>query len=611
MCGICGIINFDNKPVPEPELRKMNNLAQHRGPDGEGYFIKDNLGLGHRRLAIIDLTEMGAQPFHYKTPKDKKLIIVHNGEIYNYLALKNELINIGYKFRSNTDTEVIVAAYDYWGVDCVKKFNGMWAFTIYDEVNNILFCSRDRYGIKPFYYTKAHNQFCFASEIKQFTGLSFWQPRLNKTRAWEFLNFGWHDHTAETLFENVFQLPPGTSLELDLLDGKIILQNYYIPGKNNIAIENFDSTTVERQFIDSLSDAVQSHLRSDVPVGTSLSGGLDSSSVIACIQQRNGQQMQEVVSAVFPGYERNEQPFVDAVAEKFNLNVFITSPSFYQLTEHLDHLIWHQDEPISSASIFAQYGVYRTAAENELKVMLDGQGADEILAGYEKFYMPYFKAVFPKQPIAGISILMNTLKHQDLFRNKVKTHLAKKIAPWSKENHITVNSFRPQTSALFKRTDDTSIRQCSINLLQEIGLPMLLRYQDRNSMAFSVESRVPYLDYWLVEFCLALPDNWKINNGVNKFILRKSMENKLPKEILARKDKCAFEVPEICWIKKHSKWFRKQMETAVNQFSDILAPDSLSQFDSFLKGNKEDFEFIWRIIIFSRWAQLFNVKTEC
>lgn len=611
MCGICGIIDFSGHPILKPELQAMNNLASHRGPDGEGYYLNNNIGLGHRRLAIIDLSELGHQPFVYRTPSGKRLVLVFNGEIYNYLELKKTLEHAGYSFSSQTDTEVILAAYDHWGKNCVARFNGMWAFAIYDELETELFCSRDRFGIKPFYCTVLSSKFCFASEIKQFKALTAWQPKLNKVRTWEFLQHGYHAHTEETLFDGIQQLPPATNLVVNVESGKTEKTIYYSVGQ----VENQRSFSSQRDCLQSFSstfwEAIRLHLRADVKVGTSFSGGLDSSAIVSVIHDIGDGLEQSTVSAVFPGYDRDESQYIDELCQDLHLKNLKVSPTFFSLTESLERLVWHQDEPFSSASIFAQFVVYQKSSQIGLKVMLDGQGADEILGGYDKFYAPYLKKLGKKNPLLPPYIILNLLMNQStIFQNLWRrlTH------SWFNQAHpinITQPSFSPKQERIFRRSADDTMRNSSINLLREVGLPMLLRYQDRNSMAHSVESRVPFLDYRLVELCMALPDELKIKCGLKKYVLRKTMEKTLPQQILNRRDKYAFEVPEINWIREQRAWFRQQLTEATGAHPSVLSPSTLVYLDNLVASKHNDYGPIWRVITFHKWAHLFGVDSQC
>ena len=558
MCGVTGVVNQSNDPVDPEELRNANNLVSHRGPDGEGVFYGDNFALGHRRLAIIDLSEKGKQPMEYRAN-----VIIHNGEIYNYIELREELIKLGYSFQSQTDTEVILAAYDYWGEDCVNHFNGMWAFAIYNKKKNCLFCSRDRFGIKPFYYTIIKNKFCFASEIKQFTVIQGWEPKMNKTRAYEFLVFGYHDHTHETFFKDVFQLKKGHNLVYNLSDNTFEEKCFYnIPTTLNTQI-SFEEA--KEKFTLLFRDAVRLRLRSDVKVGSALSGGLDSSSVVGVINQilkkENKIEQQETVSACFPGFEKDESPWIDKVVDKNKVISHKVIPSFDTLFDDLKKITWQQDEPISGAGVIAQYHVFKTAKANGIAVMLDGQGADEILAGYEKFYLPNFKALLKENPFTAISELIQFFRLHNIGPpaaiKKVKSFLNKNE---QKKPEWLNPSFDIPSEELFTRSMDDTVQNTSINLISEMGLLILLHFEDRNSMASSVESRLPFLDYRLVEFCLSLPDSFKIKKAKRKYILREAMKESLPDVVYKRYDKSGFATPQEHWMQRNKAAFDKELK---------------------------------------------------
>ncbi len=596
MCGITGIVNQSNNPVDLEELRSANDLVSHRGPDGNGIYRDTNFALGHRRLAVIDLSEKGKQPMEYRGN-----IIIYNGEIYNYLELKEELKKWGYAFRSETDTEVILAAYDYWGEGCVNHFNGMWAFAIFDKKKNRLFCSRDRFGIKPFYYTLIDDKFCFASEIKQFTAITGWEAKMNQTRAYEFLVFGYHDHTNETFFKGVFQLKKGHNLVYNLDDHTFSFNCYYkLPITFNTQISfNGAKEKFRKLFIDS----IRLRLRSDVKVGSALSGGLDSSSVVGVINQilkgENKTKKQEAVSACFPGFEKDESLWIDEVVNKNRIKSHKVFPSFETLFDDLKRITWHQDEPIVGAGVIAQYHVFKTAKENGIKVMLDGQGADEILAGYEKFYLPNFKTLLKENPFRAILELFQFFKIHNIgplaafkavdsfFKKK------KKIKPdWLS------SSFKIPAEELFIRSTDDTVQNTSINLLYEMGLSILLHYEDRNSLASSVESRLPFLDYRLVEFCLSLPDFFKINKAKRKYILRESMKKSLPEAVYKRFDKLGFATPQELWMKQFKTVFDEELKKAIKTSNGIIN-------DKILES--EDIDLVWRVIAFGKWVEAFNV----
>ena len=609
MCGITVIIDQKNRTVQKEELEQVTDLVAHRGPDHAGYFFGDHFAFGHRRLSILDLSEKGNQPFHYKN----RFTITYNGEVYNYVELRTQLIAKGYSFESDTDTEVILAAYDYWGKDCVQHFNGMWAFALFDQKEQILFCSRDRFGIKPFYYSLIGHKFCMASEIKQFTGIQAWSPRLNKVQAYEFLALGYHDHHNATFFDGVEQLRAGHNLVYNLQNHSFEIEQYYnIREKVGNCSLSFDAA--KEEFYTLFTDAIRLRLRSDVKVGTSLSGGLDSSAVVCVMHELlNAQKStakQESVSACFPNFKIDESRFVDDLSQQLHLQSHKVFPSFEGLKEQFDLLCWHQDEPVASASVFAQQLVFQTAKENDLTVMLDGQGADEILAGYDKFYAPYFKTLAKQHPLKAASELF---RYFSLHSENIKT-VGKAVLNYNKKSTSSpIDWLEPEfvvaNEKCFQRSADTSIASCSTNLLTEIGLSVLLHYEDRNSMAASVESRLPFLDYRLVEFCLSLPDDFKIRQAKRKYIMREALQPLLPKSIYKRYDKIGFATPQEIWMREQASFFRSELERIV-QTTPLFNKNILHHFDAFIAGKNTDYHSLWRVFAFGRWMAIFKVSVE-
>jgi asparagine synthase (glutamine-hydrolysing) len=565
MCGIAGIISNDHLLVSEERIKKMTAALAHRGPDGEGHWINSAIALGNRRLSIIDLTEAGNQPMHYLD----RYVIIHNGEIYNYIELKEELQKKGYRFFSKTDTEVIAAAYDNWKEECVDRFDGMFAFAIWDKKEKELFAARDRFGEKPFFYFIDKDQFLFASEMKALWAAGI-EKKVNLKLLFNYLTIGYVDNPnipEETFFENILKLPAAGYLKFSMSNFQCSIFNYW-----DIEIENenknIDDAEAIVKFGNFLERSVKRRLRSDVPVGTSLSGGLDSSSVIATLHSltthlpvRNGLPL-TAFSAVFPNFEKDESSYATTIAAKFHLDHFTTTPTAACLYDELEKLFYYQEEPFSSASIYAQYKVYQLAKQKGTTVLLDGQGADEILAGYHKYYKWYWQELFRKRKLSssyelpaakqlGIAekftwknrvaalfpefativlerqYLVNALKHEDL--TKVFIQLQSKEAYYITPEIFSLNGVLYFNTCMH-------------------GLEELLRYADRNSMAHSREIRLPFLDHEMVEFIFSLPANFKIRNGWTKWLLREAMKNKLPDEIVWRRDKTGFEPPQQEWL---------------------------------------------------------------
>ena len=539
----------------------MTDALAHRGPDAEGHWINSTTALGNRRLAIIDLSNNGNQPMHYL----QRYTIIHNGEIYNYIELKEELQKKGYAFISKTDTEVIAAAYDHWKDECVEHFDGMFAFAIWDEKEKELFAARDRFGEKPFFYFIDNEQFIFASEMKALWVAGI-ERKVNLKLLFNYLTIGYVDNPnipEETFFENISKLPAASFLKYSIVNNQCSINNYW-----DIDVENENKKITDKEAIEQFSflfqRSVKRRLRSDVAVGTSLSGGLDSSSIIAILYSITAQGSQlTAFSSVFPGYEKDESLFAKLVADKFHLHHFTTTPTADTLQNDLEKLSYYQEEPFSSSSIYAQYKVYESAKQQGIKVLLDGQGADETLAGYHKYYKWYWQELFKKRKLTS-SHELNAAKELGItenfgWKNRIAA-LFPEFATIFLERQYLLNALRHEdltkdfTQLQSKEAYYITPEIFSLNGVLYFntcmhGLEELLRYADRNSMAHGREVRLPFLDHELVEFIFSLPANFKIRNGWTKWLLRKNMEKSLPAEITWRRDKTGFEPPQEQWIK--------------------------------------------------------------
>ncbi len=600
MCGIAGIIFGQGKEAHNGNIKRMIDVIEHRGPDGDGIAHFDKVILGHRRLSIIDLSSKGAQPFQYKD-----LTISYNGEIYNYIELREVLMGFGYTFRSDTDTEVLIAAYDYWGENCVDHLNGMWAFAIYDPNKNIVFCSRDRFGIKPFYYTEIDGDFYFASEIKQFTVIEGWRAVLNKQVAASYFGDGLQEYENVTFFEGVYRLKGGNNLIYNLSNQSFSIQRYYSLKEQVNTLSLIDERENYRSL---LSDAVRLRLRADVAIGTALSGGIDSSVVTGIINKlleggAGSRGIQKTISACFKGFKLNEEPFIDAVCSKHKVESLKTFVDFDDFKEHLSHFFWTQDEPISTSSVFAQYMVYKTASENDIKVMLDGQGADESLGGYFASIPPFLlqmKTQFGPLQMIDQAVQIARKQPREFFR-----YVTRKLTLKFKRTTYSVPSIMRENPIKWSPTFRSNNRftQVCYNMLFDITLPALLRYQDRNSMAFSVESRVPFLDYRLVEQSLNMNMRYKIKHGVRKFILRESFKDVLPAKIYKRYDKIGFVTPQDKWFREHSDFIHLLLSEAPIKTKGMISKSFIEK----LNVSKHS-TIMWKIISFSEWMHMYEVS---
>lgn len=622
MCGIAGIISRNK--LKSTQITGMLSRIRHRGPDYQNHIklFGGSTWLGHTRLSIIDLSDAANQPMPYE---DGSLLLTYNGEVYNYIEIRDGLKKKGYSFRTNSDTEVILAAYREWGVECVNYFNGMFAFLLVDTVKKLFFAARDRYGVKPLYYWKSLNTstLYFASEIKEFVDLPDWNPQVNGQRAYDYLRFGLTDHTNETLFKGVFQIRGGEYAfgRIENPIGSLEVRKWYNPTISTLKISEQEAS---EQFKSLFFDSVKLRLRSDVSVGSCLSGGLDSSSIVCTVndllRETWNTASQKTISALAGGTPCDESKYINIVLNERKIDGYFVEPSPEELWKIQNKLIWHQDEPFGSTSIYAQWRVFQSARENDLTVMLDGQGADELLAGYERFFLPYYAQLF-------MSLRWKKLAEEIQFAKKYHGHSWKTVVKGILKTTLPagimskVQSFRScngvgewysidrlgtegEMPRFYGDERAKSLGELSNQLFFYNNMPMLLRYEDRNSMAHSVESRLPFLDYRLVEFAQSLPDNYKISHGMTKAVLRNSMKGVLPEQIRNRMDKIGFETPEEKWEKEHSQEFRKMIEDSIEKTDGIINNSALEYFDRVIARGKLDFT-IWRMINFGIWYDLF------
>ena len=610
MCGITGGISLYNSYDFKDEVLRMNNKISHRGPDSDGIYIdtKQKVCFGHRRLAILDLSELGHQPMQIDD-----YVISYNGEVYNFLELRTELEDEGVVFKSNSDTEVLLQAYIKWGQNFVSRLNGMWAFAIFDPKREEVFCSRDRFGIKPFYYIVYENRFYFASEIKALLEINGYIPTLNLSKAYDFLADSLVSHTEDTMFADVKELRGGHNILINLDMGSLKVESYFQINDRKNTYDNFSLKEHLSFFRSLFKDAVKISLRSDVKVGSALSGGLDSSTIVAIVNETLSEtgdaDKQECVSACYSKSDKgiDESFYIDVLAADKKINIHKVQPSWDHLVDNLDKLIWHQDEPFPTLSIYAQFTVFEEASKRNLIVMLDGQGADEILAGYESFYEGYFKELIRTNIFSVFPALFGyIIKHKQYPFEKLFNKLSNK----SNQNQWFLNRFK-SNSRPYIRNEKKSVRGMSEDYLEHFGLHSLLKYEDRNSMAFSVESRVPFLDYRVVEYALNAPTSIKINRGLRKYILREAFKKILPKAIYSRYDKLGFPTPQERWTIENIDNILIMLKDALNELNDLLDVKAFDNAEKYIINGDKSFIFlVWRIIIFARWKKLFGVTVK-
>jgi asparagine synthase (glutamine-hydrolysing) len=656
MCAIAGIYSLAGRPVELRTLETMVRVQAHRGPDGEGYVLLDPsarekplaikgpgtpaagarraLGLGHRRLAIVDLSPLGHQPM---ATEDGRNWVTYNGEIYNHIELREELRGKGHRFRSASDTEVLLAAYREWGDACLARFNGMFAFALWDGVRRRLFCARDRFGEKPFYYHWDGEHLFFASEIKALLAASV-RAAANPRVVFDYLDGAYLDHTEATFFDGIRQLPPAHALSIE--GDRLALARYWeLPD----AAEDGSRSSREaaERFRDLFREAVCLRLRSDVPIGTCLSGGLDSSSVVCvanelmfvdrAVPRALVGTRQRTFSSCFDDPAYDERRFIAPVLGKTGAESHYTFPDPKELAGMLSKLVWQQDEPFGSTSIFAQWCVMRLAAQRGVKVLLDGQGADELLAGYQSFFGARFADLLARG--RAVALLRELRAYRRLYGPVSRyaiARLARALLPVALVGRVRSRltgsagwlaaDFRrqwgdapAQTVSAGPRRSCSHVRRLQHELLTGKGLRALLHYEDRNSMAFGVEARLPFLDHRLVEFVYGLDESQKIRDGWTKVVLRDAMDGILPDAVRWRADKMGFVTPEAFWfrttLRDPAREILADRRTRARGYLDVDAV--LRAFDEHAAGRADHSPAIWRWLNVELWCRMFLDQPTC
>src|SRR5215208_4586346 len=618
MCGICGVVQLGAPPETDT-VAAMARMLDHRGPDGDGAF-DDPAGaaLGFRRLAIIDLSDAGLQPF---ASDDGALQLLHNGEIYNYVELRRELEARRHAFRSATDTEVILRSYEEWGDDCVRRFNGMWALALWDGRRRRLFCSRDRFGIKPFYYSFDGRRLAFASEPKAFRVDPRTPLDANPRAIRDYLQQGYADHTEETFFAGVKRLPAAHNLVLD--DTRLRVERYWKlePGDP----PGDDAAEAVRE---AYLDALRLHLRSDVPVGTCLSGGIDSSAIVVGVDHllRNEHataaalgERQRTFTAYFAEAGFDERPYAEAVVERTRVEPRWITVGDGEVVDLLPRIVETQDEPTGSTSVVAQWAVLRAARERGLTVMLDGQGADEILAGYHGYFSPYYADLLTS---GRVGTLVRELRAYRSVHGASPVRLAEMVARrfvpdrvrWMARGRTRGGSalVHPDLRGGYTPEPNGAVfpdrmRRLLHLILTARGLPELLRYEDRNSMAHSLEARVPFLDVRLVELLFSLRPDELIRNGRTKDVLRRALGDLLPPVVRDRTDKLGFVTPEARWMRGSLGAFAEEVlaSPSVRARGWVDADAARSRLAAHRRGDLDAGFELWRVLNVELWARAY------
>lgn len=629
MCGIAGIISKNNSVSLKETIFAMSQAIKHRGPDGEGFafFSQTNstpvysnetpqinrgsktflfnpktslqnvelnydVVFAHRRLSIIDLSESGHQPM-CDTQSD--YWITFNGEVYNYIELREELKNKGHVFVTQTDTEVVLEAYKEWGFECLQKFNGMFAFALLDKKNNQLFCARDRVGVKPFYYSNTNSAFAFASEYKAFIKSKLISFEINESQQFDFIVNGNLENTEQSLFKGINELKPSHYLVYNFSTHTFKISKYY-----NLP-EKIPNTKNESEIIQSIEEklvnAINLRLRSDVEVGSCLSGGLDSSIIAGVVKHLQPNKQMKLFTAVFPNESFDETNYAKQVSDFVGGNWKTVSPTADEFFRDIEELNYYQDLPVWSTSTYSQHRVMKLASENNIKVVLDGQGADELFGGYAHHFMALWKENLGFGTLKQMNDAKQTIPKAYKLFGKV---LLKDALRLSVNYSEYFNSDKNQYGKSKNEKLANSLNQQLQNDYHG-RLKSYLKCEDRCSMAFGIESRVPFADdVELVDYLFSIQGNKKIKQGVSKYLLREASKNYIPNQIYARRDKIGFDTPVLKWLLPH----KNHVINCIQSELDFVNINVLNTgFEHLLKTKPN---FILKLYSFSVWKKVFS-----
>ncbi len=629
MCGIAGFIYKDaGKSVQRGRLKKMTDAIAHRGPDAEGLFVEKNIALGHRRLSIIDLSDKGNQPMF---SHDNRYVIVFNGEIYNYIELKQELQKKGAVFQNQTDTEVIMEAYRYWGANCVKRFNGMWAFCIYDRHKGQLFFSRDRFAIKPLYFVDREDAIIFGSEAKAVIAGFPEENVPDLTMVYRFLWAAPEDRDETSYYKNIKIFERASCMLYDIQRKKWKKGIYWDVDEEKFRRKWITGKNPVHTFRYLIEDAVKLRLRADVEVGACLSGGLDSSTIVGICNKKYKIRM-HTFSSIYADKDCNEKKYIDLV-NQYNHTVphyIYPEPENIDLLAAFQDIIYHHDGPNLGASLYSQYSVMQGVKGN-VKIVLDGQGADELFAGYIPYYGYYLSDLLNEGTIRSKIKAVKTLAaiaqewpemldniQSDAVINAIGAAFYQKLRnrPGNKgKGPVSPEGSHPLFTEAFLSKVDTHVAYSekkitgvlNTRLCKDVtrdSIPSLLHNEDGNSMAFSIESRVPFLDYRIVEFGLALNGKYKIHNEWTKWIIRKSCRKYLPKEVANRRNKMGFPAPFARWLKEGRQ--KEELKELIYAFGErSIVPKKTIDFyyQQHMSGKADRNAILYKFLVLELWLR--------
>ena len=614
MCGILFFTGDDALNSDHPSLESI----KHRGPDNVDVkhftFNTKFITLGHRRLSIIELSDNGNQPMNYEK---SDFWITFNGEIYNYKDLRSDLKKKGYLFNTNSDTEVLLVSYYHWGVDCLNYLNGMFSFVIWDNTKKKVFAARDRFGIKPMYYWNDKSGFGISSEIKQLSYLKGFKKHMNTNVAYQFLQYGDFAYNSETLWNDVFEIEPGHYLSIDYnnwnLGEKFDVIKWYDLEFNFSNKTQLSSKLVFKNFINLFKQSLKIRLNADVELGALVSGGLDSSSIVSFLHEIKPKHKTQTFSMVYNESEYSEKLFIDSLVKDLNLKSKIITFEFSDYFLDLDKIIWHNDLPTVGRSIVPHFNIYKNIDSSKYKVILEGQGADEYMAGYGNFHLAYLCELLNRFKL--ISFCKEYFKFQKTRKGSFITDV-KAILQYNYPN--LYRRFKRSSNYDNMFSFDKVIKEQSINREQNNiksifqnrfkVLRSILHSVDRISMSNSIETRVPFLDHTLIEYVTSLPFSYLIKNGVRKHILRESMKEYLPVSIYNRQEKVGFSSPEDVWFLNQLKSsFVKEVESAI-ELPFVNESEVRLKLDNFLNKKTKVDKSLIRLINLNRWIKIFDIK---
>lgn len=633
MCGIAGVLLPARGAVKAEWLRSLDSKLRHRGPDDRGFLgwngeaaicspsrdemvaCGSRLAFVHRRLAILDLSPAGWQPM---LSEDKRHAIIFNGEVYNYRELRCDLERLGYAFHSNSDTEVVLAAWRQWGIDAFKKFVGMFAVAVLDLDRQSLVLARDQFGIKPLYWAKWEEGIVFASEITALLALPGFSKIASSKSVYDYLAFGYTDRGKDTMLSGCERVPAGCcyefSLETTQLSSSVRFWDSQI--ETEYIDENGAIERIRAEFIQSVS----LHLRSDVPLGIALSGGIDSTSVLGAINQLGLSQNVKAFSFISEDPGQSEEQWIDLASEHYGIEVHKIRPERGELATDLNQLIRSQGEPFATTGMFAQAKVFQSVKDLGIKVTLDGQGADEMLAGYPTYLVSRIADLLAEGHLGSAVKTASSGKLKALSRAALmlaSTDVEQAIrefrmfggaSPWLFRKWFADRGCLISSQTYMARRRDL-LHDRLDQTFYDLSLPALLRYADRNSMAYSVESRVPFLTPALVSLIASLPSNLLISkDGLTKSIFRRAMEGLVPDQILSRRDKVGFSVPEALWLRSEPEWLRKSTKRALEKLPMMNGKAVNSELERILAGKSVGDSRLWRCICMSMWADEFSIE---